>query len=60
VALERINVGRPEAAERIEPRIHLHQRLRPDPVHTSLGIDAGLHNARFAQYPKVLGYRRLR
>src|SRR5689334_19705371 len=39
MALERIDLGRPVAAELSEPSIHFHERLRPDPVQPALRID---------------------
>jgi len=60
MAFERINVGRPEAPERSEPGIELHERLRPDPIDAPLGFDARLHEAGLAQHSEVLGHRSLR
>src|SRR5258708_2129252 len=36
VTLERVDVDRPEAAERSEPGVYLHEWLGPDPVKTPL------------------------
>ncbi|HSS06476.1 MAG TPA: hypothetical protein VLK83_04980 [Rhodanobacteraceae bacterium] len=58
--LEGVDVGGPEAAERSEPRVELHQRLRPNPVKTPLRINPRLDETRLAQHPQVLGNRRLR
>jgi len=60
VTLESVDVARPEAAERSEPGVHLHEWLVPDPVKTPLCIDARLHEARLAQHAQVFGHRRLR
>jgi len=49
MAFERINVGRPEAPERSEPGVDLHERLRPDPIDAPLAFDARLHEACLAQ-----------
>ena len=59
MAFERINVGRPEASERSEPGIDLHERLGPDPIDAPLGFDARLHEAGLAQHAEVLGHRGL-
>jgi hypothetical protein len=59
VALESIDVDRPEATEWSEPGIHLHEWLGPDPVKTPLCINARLHEACLTQYPQVLGNRGL-
>ena len=60
MTLERVDVRRPVAAERREPRIDLHERLGPDPVKTSLCIHARLHEAGLAQHAQVFGDRGLR
>src|SRR5262245_29685845 len=60
MAFERIKVGRPEAPERSEPGIDLHERLGPDPIDAPLGFDARLHEASLAQHAEVLGDRSLR
>ena len=60
MAFERINVGRPEAPERSEPGIDLHERLGPDPIDAPLGFDARLHEAGLTQHAEVLGHRSLR
>jgi len=60
VTLKSIDVGRPEATERREPRIHLHERFVADSIETSLCISARLHEASLTQHPEVLGDRRLR
>jgi hypothetical protein len=59
VALERIDVGRPEAPERAQPGIDRHERLGPEAIDAPLGFDARLHEARLAQHAEVLGHRRL-
>jgi hypothetical protein len=40
VTFERIDVDRPEAAERREPNVYFLERLRPDALKTPLRIDA--------------------
>src|SRR5262249_31142466 len=60
MAFERIKVGRPEAPERSEPGIDLHERLVPDPIDAPLGFDARLHESGLAQHAEVLGDRSLR
>ena len=60
MALERIDVRRPEAPERREPGIDLHERLGPDPIDAPLCFDARLHEAGLAQHAQVLGHRGLR
>ena len=60
VTLERVDVDRPEAAERSEPGVYLHEWLGPDPVKTPLRINARLHEACLAQHPQVFGNRGLR
>ena len=60
MAFERIDVGRPEAPERREPGVDLHERLGPDPIDAPLGFDARLHEAGLAQHAQVLGHRGLR
>ena len=60
MAFERIDVRRPEAPERREPGIDLHERLGPDPVEAPLCFDARLHEAGLAQHAQVLGDRGLR
>jgi hypothetical protein len=59
VALERIDVGRPVAAERSEPCVYLHEWLGPDPVETPLRIHARFHEAGLTQYPQMFGNRGL-
>src|SRR5215471_14165554 len=57
---ERVDVGRPEPAERRQPRIELLKRLRLQAVKTALCIHGGLHETGLPQYPKVLRDGRLR
>jgi hypothetical protein len=45
VAFECIDVRRPEAPERGEPGIHLHERFGPEPVEPALGVDSRLAGA---------------
>ena len=49
---------RPEAPERREPGVDLHERLGPDPVDAPLRVDARLDEAGLAQHAQVLGHRR--
>ena len=60
LAFERIDVGRPEAPERRQPGVDLHERLGPEPIDAPLGFDARLHEAGLAQHAEVLGHRSLR
>src|SRR6185437_3608846 len=60
MALERIDMRRPELAELPEPRIDLLQRLRPQPVETALRAHGGFDETGVAQHPQVLRHRRLR
>src|SRR4051794_12734652 len=60
MALERVEVGGPEAAERSEPLVHLHERLGPQAIQTTLGLDTRLDEAGVTEHAQVLGDRRLR
>jgi hypothetical protein len=60
VAFESIQVDRPDPTERSEPRIHLLQWSRFQPVHTALCVHGGLHETGFPQHTQVLGHGRLR
>jgi hypothetical protein len=60
VTLECVDVGRPEAAERSEPGVYLHEWRGPYTVETPLRINARLHKAGLTQYPQVFGDRGLR
>src|SRR6185369_491455 len=60
MAFERVDVTRPEPAERDEPVIQLHERLGSQPVDTALGIDADVDEARLPQHAEMLRDRRLR
>ncbi|HWF09383.1 MAG TPA: hypothetical protein VG297_13030 [Bryobacteraceae bacterium] len=54
VALERIDVRGPEAAEWSQPRIHLLEWFRLQPVETALCVHRGFHETRVAQHSQVL------
>jgi hypothetical protein len=54
VTLERVDVHRPEAAERSEPSVYLHEWLGPDPIKTPLRIDARLHESSLSKHAQVL------
>jgi hypothetical protein len=60
MALERVDVRRPQATERREPFVDLHQRLGPDAIDAPLRIHARLHEPGLAQHAQVLRHRRLR
>src|SRR6185437_1093691 len=60
VPFERIEVLGPQAAEGSQPRIHLHERLGPEPVHAPLRVRARLHESSLAEHPQVLRERGLR
>lgn len=53
-------MGRPEAPERRQPGVDLHERLGPEPIDAPLGFDARLHEAGLAQHAEVLGHGGLR
>ena len=46
--LERIDVLRPERAERLQPRIHFLERPGIEPIDPTLGVDARLDEATLA------------
>ena len=60
MALERIEVRRPELAERDEPVVEVLQRPWLDSVDAALCIHGRLDEAGLAQHAQVLGHRRLR
>ena len=60
VSFQGIDVGRPEAAEGRQPLLDFLKRLRLQPIQSSLGIDGGFDESRFAQHPQMFGDRRLR
>ncbi len=60
VALERVDVRAPEAAERREPTRRPRGRLRADPVDPPLRLDPRLDEPRVPQHPQVLRHRGLR
>ena len=60
MAFESIDVGGPKAPEGRKPGIDLPERLRPEPVETSLRVDSRLHEVGLTQHPQVLGHRGLR
>jgi hypothetical protein len=60
MTFERIEVGRPEAPEGLQPGVELHERLGPEAIDAPLGFDARLHEAGFAQHAEVLGHGGLR
>jgi hypothetical protein len=60
VALERVEMCRPETAKLSKPSIDLHERLRSYPVETSLRINTCLDETRLPQHPQVFGNRGLR
>jgi len=60
VALQGIDVRRPEAAELGQPRIHLAEWLGSHPVETPLRVDRAFHKSGLSQHSQMLGYHRLR
>jgi hypothetical protein len=54
VAFKGIYVGRPEQAERSQPRIDLLKWFWPQPVKTALCVDRGFHETSLAQHSQVL------
>ena len=49
-----IDVCGPKLTELCQPRVHLAQGLRFQPIQTSLRIDCGFNEARVPQYTQVL------
>ncbi len=60
MALQRIDMGRPEPAERSKPGIHFLKRLRPEPVKAALRVHRGFDETGLPQDAKVLRNGRLR
>ena len=60
MALERIQVSRPELTERSQPGIQLLKGFWFQPVETALCVHRGLHETGVAQHAQVFGHRRLR
>ena len=60
MALERIDVTGPDAAERREPGLELLQRLGPQAIETPLRVHRGFDEAGVAQHAQVLRHGRLR
>ena len=56
---ERVQVGGPERAEVVEPRVDVTQRPRVDGVEPTRALRAHCREPRFAQDAQVLGYRGL-
>lgn len=60
VALESVDVHRPEAAELLKPGVHFFERFGPHTVKPPLGVDTRIHKSCLAQHAQMLGDRRLR
>ena len=60
MALQGIDVLRPETAEGSKPFVELHERLRSQAVEASLRFDSRLDEAGVFQHAQVLRDRRLR
>ena len=45
MAFEFVDVSRPEASERHQPGVNLHERLGPEPIDPPLGLDTRIHEA---------------
>jgi len=54
VAFERVDVSRPEPAERRQPGIEFLQGFRFQPIETALCVHGGLHETGLAQHPQML------
>src|SRR5262249_53387557 len=54
MALERLDAGHPEPAERSEPGFQLHERLGAQPVDAALRVHLRLDEARVPQHAEVL------
>ena len=60
VALESIDVGRPEAAELSQPGVDFLQRFGLQPVEAALGIHRGLNETCIPEHAQMLRHGRLR
>src|SRR5579863_2819615 len=60
MALECIEVRRPEAAEGLDPGVQLPKRLRPQAIQPALRVHGRLHETGLSQHPQVLRDSRLR
>lgn len=54
MAFKRVDVDRPELAERSEPGVYLHQRFRFDPIEPPLCVNARLDESGLPKDPEVL------
>ena len=59
MAFKRIHVRGPELTERRQPRVDFPERLRFQPVETTLRVHGRLHEAGVAQHSQVLRDGRL-
>src|SRR3954467_15900567 len=59
MTLERVEMNRPETAERSKPRVDLHERLRFDAIDAPLRVDARLDEAGVTKHAQMLRNRGL-
>src|SRR5579872_2206361 len=60
MALECVQVRRPEAAEGLDPGVQLLKRLRPEAIQPALRVHGRLHETGLSQHPQMLRDGRLR